>query len=318
MSQISVIVPVYKVEQYLEKCVESICTQSFRDFDLVLVDDGSPDACPQLCDAFAEEDKRIVVIHKENGGLSDARNAGIDWAMENSDSEWLAFVDSDDYLHPDYLRIMYNTAKKEEADLVICDFERVDDENKTIEDDHSFDELVTRDKNKLFDVLNTTWRIDMAWNKLYAKPIFAQLRFALGKIHEDEFAIHHVLWNCNKAALLNHRLYYYRTRENSIMATESPRSKLDNMEALITQYEFCVQHHVKPRDLLVSDAYLNEVMGLGNDLEKKDMERYKTLKKRYTDIYFSIDSNRRAKCVFKYYFYRLFRRIIKIYRNVKS
>ena len=133
MATISVIVPIYKVEKYINKCIESIMVQSFQDFDLILVDDGSPDACPRRCDEYAKQDERIVVIHKKNGGLSDARNAGIDWAMEHSKSQWFAFVDSDDYLHPDYLKTLYDTAQKEEADLVICDFVRVNDNEEIVE-----------------------------------------------------------------------------------------------------------------------------------------------------------------------------------------
>ena len=127
MPKISVIVPVYKVEPFLSECVNSVLEQSFRDFDLILVDDGSPDSCPQICDAYAQKDERVHVIHKENGGLSSARNAGIDLAMEHSSSEWLAFVDSDDYLHKNYLSAMYQAAKEHDADLVVCDYTRVDE-----------------------------------------------------------------------------------------------------------------------------------------------------------------------------------------------
>ena len=112
MPQISVIVPIYKVEQYLERCVDSILNQTFTDFELVLVDDGSPDNCGAICDEYAKKNERIVVIHKENGGLSDARNAGIEWALNNSGSEWITFIDSDDWVHIDYLEYLYNSAKK--------------------------------------------------------------------------------------------------------------------------------------------------------------------------------------------------------------
>jgi len=107
MPAISIIVPVYKVEAYLARCVDSILDQSFRDFELILVDDGSPDNCGAICEEYARKDSRIHVIHQENGGLSAARNAGIDWAFENSNSQWLTFVDSDDWLHREYLNVLY-------------------------------------------------------------------------------------------------------------------------------------------------------------------------------------------------------------------
>ena len=103
MPQISVIVPVYKVEAYLARCVDSVLAQTFSDFDLILVDDGSPDNSGAICDEYAEKDPRIVVIHQKNGGLSAARNAGIEWAFAHSNSQWLNFIDSDDWVHPEYL-----------------------------------------------------------------------------------------------------------------------------------------------------------------------------------------------------------------------
>ena len=106
MPLISVIVPVYKVEEYLSRCVDSILSQTFEDFELILIDDGSPDNCGKICDEYTKKDNRVHVIHQENGGLSSARNAGIDWAFENSDSEWLTFIDSDDWVHIQYLDLL--------------------------------------------------------------------------------------------------------------------------------------------------------------------------------------------------------------------
>ena len=307
MPKITVIVPVYKVEKYIHRCVDSILSQSFGDFDLVLADDGSPDTCPEICDAYARQDDRVVVIHKKNGGLSDARNAGIDWAMENSDSSWLAFVDSDDYLHPDYLQTLYQTAKKEEADLVICDFVRVNDAEESIEKKHSFPELCTTEKNILFEQLSANWRIRPAWNKLYHKRIFEHLRFAFGKIHEDEFAIHHVLWNCGRAALIRDGLYYYRIRENSIMMTESSKSRLDRLEALIDQFEFCLKNRVQPNESVAYTDYMNQVLAMKADLDKQDLGRYRQLKKRYAAVFFCRKRNRTVKRFLGFYCNRLYR-----------
>lgn len=301
MPKISVIVPVYKVEKYIHKCIDSILRQSFQDFDLVLVDDGSPDTCPQICDDYTSRDKRIIVIHKKNGGLSDARNAGIDWAMENSSSEWLAFVDSDDYLHPDYLQSLYQTAMKEEADLVVCDFIRVNDQEEIIEDEHSFVDLVTADKKELFEIMYSEWRIVPAWNKLYHKTIFSQLRFAFGKIHEDNYAIHHVFWNCRKAAFIPAGRYYYRIRNDGIMATKTPKSRLDRMEALIEQYEFGLEHGVLPPDVGTTAAYLSFFMDFQADYDEENERRFRKLKRRFGRIYFRRRANRTVKRYVGYY-----------------
>ena len=316
MSQITVIVPVYKVESYIDRCVESILSQSFQDFDLVLVDDGSPDSCPQICDSYAEKDSRITVIHKQNGGLSDARNAGIDWAMAHSDSRWLAFVDSDDYIHPDYLKTLYETAEKEKADLVICDFIRVNEQDENVEKKHSPLDLVTEDKSRLFRILYSNWRVIPAWNKLYHKHIFDDLRFAFGKIHEDDFAIHHVLWNCRKAAIIPAGLYYYLQRENSIMKTETPKSRLDSLEALVERYEFSLAHGLlNPKKL--STDYLHRYEAMKKKLTAEEKERFNSLMKRFSAVYFSDPANRSLKRVLAFRFSRLYRKVGGIYNQMK-
>lgn len=317
MSQITVIVPVYKVESYIDRCVESILSQSFRDFDLVLVDDGSPDGCPQICDAYAEKDDRITVIHKRNGGLSDARNAGINWAMEHSDSEWLAFVDSDDYIHPDYLKTLFETAEKEEADLVICDFVRVNEQGEIVEKKHTFIDLVTEDKNRLFQILYSNWRVIPAWNKLYHKHIFDDLRFAFGKIHEDDFAIHHVLWNCRKAAIIPAGLYYYLQRANSIMKTETPKSRLDSLEAMIERYEFGLSHQLLDLTKIPTND-LHMYSSLKPSLKGAEKKRLNRLMKRFSDLYFLDPGNLSIKRYLAFRFSGLYRKAGGFYNKVKS
>lgn len=317
MAQVTVIVPVYKVEKYIDRCVGSIFAQSFQDFELVLVDDGSPDACPQICDAYAGEDARVVVIHKKNGGLSDTRNAGIDWAMEHSDSEWLAFVDSDDYLHPDYLMTMIRAARREEADLVICDFVRVDDEENVIEKEHTFFQLTTEDKRELCSCVQKSWRVIPAWNKLYGKNIFSELRFAFGKIHEDDFAIHHVLWNCHRAAIIPDGLYYYRIRDNSIMKTETPKSRLDGLEGLVERYEFCLSHQMMDARVIPTD-FLQVFTALKPSLNASEKRRYNGLMKRLSTIYFSDPANRRLKKWLAFTFNSCYQNAGRIYRKLRT
>ncbi len=317
MAKITVIVPVYKVERYIKRCVESILGQTYGDYELVLVDDGSPDQCPQICDFYSEKDDRIVVIHKKNGGLSDARNAGIEWAMEHSDSQWLAFVDSDDYIHPDYLKTMIQTAQRKKADLVICDFIRVDDDENEIESDHTFFNLETDDKTVLFSCMLKNWRIIPAWNKLYSKSIFSDLRFAFGKIHEDDFAIHHVLWNCHRAILISDGLYYYRIRENSIMKTETPKSRLDGFEALVERYEFCLAHHLIDVKSIPTD-YLYMYTTLKPSLNRPEKSRYNDLMKRYSAIYFSDPANRRFKRWLAFTFNEWYRKFGRFYQELRN
>ena len=291
MPKISVIVPVYKVEPFLSECVNSVLEQSFRDFDLILVDDGSPDSCPQICDAYAQKDERVHVIHKENGGLSSARNAGIDLAMEHSSSEWLAFVDSDDYLHKNYLSAMYQAAKEHDADLVVCDYTRVDENgNISPEAKKAIPRTATDDKGQLFELYLRYNQIVYAWNKLYQKRIFKDLRFPVGKIHEDVFVIHHVLWNCRRAAFLPDGFYYYRSRSGSIMANESTKSKLDKYEGFIQQYRFCLAHQIPyPKEFLLSFSSLK------HEAKGEEKARYKNLRAVFKQAYFSDAGNRNLK-----------------------
>ena len=126
MSEISVIVPVYKVEPYLRRCVDSILAQTFPDIEVILVDDGSPDGCPAICDEYAQLDKRVKVIHQKNQGVSAARNAGLDWVFANSDSQWISFVDSDDWVHPRFLAYLYQAAVEYNVKISVCSAEKAD------------------------------------------------------------------------------------------------------------------------------------------------------------------------------------------------
>ena len=174
MAKISIIIPIYKVENYLIRCVDSVLAQSFSDYEIILVDDGSPDTCGKMCDELAlqiesTKCKEVIVIHQNNGGLSAARNSGIEWAIKCSDSDWIAFIDSDDYVHIDYLKALYDSANDNKSDLAICDFVRVDNQDISIDIEHAFPAETVTDKDQLFRMSFENWRINVAWNKLYRK-----------------------------------------------------------------------------------------------------------------------------------------------------
>lgn len=242
MELISIIVPIYKVEEYLQRCVNSLRNQSYKNIEIILVDDGSPDGCPQMCDALAKEDGRIRVIHKENGGLSSARNAGIHVA----NGEYVVFVDSDDYIAEHMLEMMYQRITLDGTDLCICDFCLVNEQGENIEktegqfpfenkilSKHEFLKIVCSGSGKPND-----WRMVPAWNKMYHKKLFADCRFAEGRLHEDEFAIHHFAYACDKISMISDKLYYYVQRENSIMSSAFSIKRFDAAIAYYQRHQF--------------------------------------------------------------------------------
>ena len=233
MSIISVIVPVYKVEPYLRRCVDSILDQTYTDFELILVDDGSPDNCGAICDEYAAKDSRVHVIHQQNGGLSAARNAGIDWSFAHSDSQWLSFIDSDDSVLPDYLSRMYASAAEQNADLCICDFQTVLSDGTIAPEESGIPSRVDSGNALLKEkIIYSNWRFVIACSKLYRKQLFAKLRFPVGYIHEDEAIIHRVLGSAAKVVCIPDRLYCYYLREESITGTGRSIKSTDYLSAL--------------------------------------------------------------------------------------
>ncbi len=215
---ISVIVPVYNVEQYLEKCISSIIDQTYRNLEIILVDDGSTDQSGALCDEFAQKDGRIRVIHKENGGVADARNVGI----EACNGEYVSFVDSDDYIHPEMLAKLYDSLKQFGADVSICQYFLVD-ENGGITYGVSFHDFVpygviTGDQALQKLLYNKSGYFVVVWNRLVKKKLFSQVRFPLDRAYEDEYVAHRLFGQCEKVICIQDALYYYLQRPNSIMS----------------------------------------------------------------------------------------------------
>ena len=238
MPQISVIVPVYKVEPYLRRCVDSILGQTFTDFELILVDDGSPDNCPAICDEYAAKDSRIHVIHQENGGLSAARNAGIDRAFANSDSQWLSFVDSDDWVHQKYLECLLNAALENQAAVSICGYVETDGINPGISADELTSQMWVPDEFFIKHTVNAT----VAWGKLYRKDCFECLRYPIGKIHEDEFVTYIILFQNQSIAYIEAPLYSYYINPQGITRSKWSYKRLDALTAFEQQLKFFSQN----------------------------------------------------------------------------
>lgn len=242
---VSVIVPVYGVEAYLDRCVESIVGQTYKNLQIILIDDGSTDNCPAMCDAWAERDCRIRVIHKENGGLSDARNAGLAMA----EGEYVAFVDSDDWLDRRFVEILYRTAAEHNCEIVECGyFATTGTEPETSSPGavamYSAEEAMELHlREKMFR--------QVVWNKLYRRDIITVL-FEKGKYHEDIFWTYQIIANCRKLAHVDAAMYFYFQREGSIMGQGYSLKRLDAVEASVQRCKFVTEHYPKLADLAQS------------------------------------------------------------------
>lgn len=301
MANVTVIVPVYKVEEYLEKCYNSILNQRYKDIEIVLVDDGSPDNCGAMCDEFACAAEAngipVYVIHQMNRGLSGARNSGIDWAMLCSDSKWLCFVDSDDTVAETFIEKLYNAAVENNSDLAVCDYRASNMDNIILDKVHPFLSGTITAKNELFDMLYHQWRLHPAWNKLYHKRIFLNLRFCEGKLHEDEYIVHEVLYLCKKVVFVAEELYYYLLRSSGIMGTQNRQTRKDGFNADFIRYWFCKNHQL-PLD--------PRLLGLDYMIEIKEFNDKDVLSE-YKKIYFDFPSNRTIKNRLQFRFYRLYK-----------
>lgn len=238
MAAITVIVPVYRVEKYLRRCVDSILAQTFRDFTLVLVDDGSPDSCGEICESYAAADPRIHALHRENGGLSAARNTGIDWAMAQGDSGYLCFIDSDDWVRPEYLQALYSAAVEGKCRVSACSTFYTSGEDapdpgeihfrKTLADDYYCGEWNGG--------LTTT-----ATDKLFARALFENIRFPVGKLHEDEFTTYRLVYRAGEIAVTEAQLSEYFQNPEGITGSAWRPARMDALEAFQEQIAFARQ-----------------------------------------------------------------------------
>lgn len=222
---ISVIVPCYKVEQYLPKCIDSILGQTYENLEIWLVDDGSPDRCGEICDEYAAKDKRIKVIHKENGGLSDARNVAIDKAT----GEWITFVDSDDYVTEDYVETLYSLVAKYHCKMAVADWQIFSLGSSVSIENNKFKEIFFSSKEALEDMFNQSHLDTSACAKLYHRDLFEGIRYPKGVIFEDLLTTFKLILKCeNGIAYSSKKIYYYMFRPTSIEGSAFSEKKMDS------------------------------------------------------------------------------------------
>ena len=241
---ISVIIPIYKVEKYLNRCLESVVNQTYKKLEIILVDDGSPDGCPQICDEYAQKDSRIIVIHKENGGQSTARNAGLDICK----GEYIAFVDSDDYVSEKYIESLYNSLTENGTDIAICGTQEVDEKgnfkkNKT----YKLHKEIKYNQEECLDWLyfKEDGTILVPWNKLYKKFIWKDLRFPVGLLFEDSYIIIDILNIINGISIEKENLYYYRIRKGSTTNSGITTKKLKSYIEVYKHRFICGSNSMK-------------------------------------------------------------------------
>lgn len=284
---ISVIVPIYNVEKYLRKSIDSLLCQTYRNLEIILVDDGGTDGCPDICDEYKEQDARVRVIHKSNGGLSDARNAGLAIAS----GEYIAFFDSDDYLKPTMYEKLVQALECAKADVAICNFETVTPEGISIPERNlhqSIQDEVITGKEAIIRLCGPNYEYYVtAWNRLYKKEVVENILFPKGKIHEDEFTAHLFYGVAEKVACVKEPGYCYVVREDSIMTKKYGKRNLDYFEALGTRILYCTEHGIDDVVLPFTNWMLKDLCLAYGKLDFQEMgckEKYEECVKQYFKV----------------------------------
>lgn len=279
MEKISIIAPVYQVEKYIGQCIESVINQTFKNFELILIDDGSKDKSGNICDEYAKRDKRIHVVHTENKGAASARNRGLDLAT----GKYIAFVDGDDYLAENMLDKLYKVITQENCDVVVCDFL-----NLHANPDKDFSLQLSDSKVSGREILSYlknqknygVWTI--VWNKLYKKEILKDLRFPEGKYFEDEIFSDQLYLRCNEVQVISDVLYYHRVLETSTMNTQKIGNYLDLIDAFQLRINLYLENRLPDDEVYKVLIYMLEPYTkcakadfMGNDKERlKQAKRF--------------------------------------------
>ncbi|PLR87261.1 MULTISPECIES: glycosyltransferase [Bacillus] len=272
--KISIIVPVYNVESYLHKCVDSILAQTHTDFELILVDDGSPDNCGKICDEYANKDSKVKVIHKKNGGLSDARNAGLDIAT----GDYIGFVDSDDWIEPDMYELLYNMCIKNNCEIASCT-STIYYKNKTVT--NGTHPLTIHNRNEAMRaMLQGELYDEVVWTKLIKRSLLKEIRFTVGIIYEDTAFTYKVIHESQQVCCIGAPKYNYLKREDSQMDKAIKNIRIDGVLVYDEMYKFINEYYRELSNLValklanISMTVLN-LISFNQNFPKYKKEYYK-------------------------------------------
>ena len=268
---ISVIIPIFRVEAYLRRCVDSVLAQTYRNMEIILVDDGSDDECPKICDEYARQDDRVSVIHQKNAGLSGARNAGI----EKAGGSYLAFVDSDDYLSPEFLERLYRACVETGSDMSVCRWEYVKGE-PILECGNGRTEIFTGRQMLANLYIPDGAYFVVAWNKLYRRELFESIRYPAGRIHEDEATTYRIYHQVKQADYVDASLYGYFVTPSSITRGFNPK-RLDWVKAGVERVDFFEEQGYKelmvPALKALADGSIDIYFGMKDELPGSGREQ---------------------------------------------
>ena len=246
---ISVVIPVYNVEKYLERCVNSLTEQTYKNLEIILVNDGSHDNSGKICDELAEKDERIRVFHKENGGPSESRNLGI----ENSTGEYIVFLDSDDYILPECIETLYKDLVDHDADISCCNYFEVYDLDRVT----SFDEnesltdikILTGRESSYDSIGDGRWNYMVVWGKIFKADIVKKYKFPVGRIHEDAAITCNYFYPCNKITISSKKLYAHYLNREGIMQTISEKRRIDEPWSMTERAKFYKEHNERELEI---------------------------------------------------------------------
>lgn len=318
---ISVIIPVYNVEKYVSKCISSILNQTYKNFQLILVDDGSTDTSGTICDEFACVDDRIEVIHKENGGLSDARNKGIDWCIDKGIGEWITFIDSDDFVHPQFLEKMMEAAVSTNSDVAVCGMTSDFEQWNVIQKNFDGKKIYNNKEACLFIYTNEKQHATYvsACAKLFKTSLLKNIRFPYGKLYEDQFTTYKIIYKATKIVEIGDKLYGYYMRDSSIMHSPFSLRCYENLEActqaelFFTEHgEFKIAEEAEKKKKMITARYA---------ISARKYKMYNMVPKKYRMMFFKavyIIYNTCGNDYCEFFLAQYYPRFIKLYSYVKK
>ena len=315
MKKLSVIMPVYKAEEYIYKAVDSILNQTYANLEVILVDDGSPDNCGKICDEYAEKDSRVKVIHKKNGGQADARNFGI----EAASGEFIGFVDSDDYIEPYMYQEMIDYMQQNSLDIVCGDTKQI--KGKKIKFKPRHKENLIWNKNEAI-CENLSGSLDNAvTNKIYKRKVIGDIRFPKGRVYEDVATVYKFIYNADRVGYLAKGYYYYIKRKGSTISTSfNSKSRYDCFVGYIERLDFAEKHKLPCIEACRKQALetaLATLTAFYANNESKDSDRYKNVNN-FIEMQLNKNNHLRKKHEFLLWSFKNCKVLHKIYANLSS